>query len=158
MKCLFLKYHEVIAYLFWGVMTTLVNWATYAGLKHAFPEGVFLQNAAAWCVSVAVAFVVNKVRVFGSGSWEISLVWRELVKFVLSRAATGAIEIFGIPLLVRIGFDASLSGMTARIFSLPEGLITEGMISKIIISIIVVILNYVFSKLIVFRGAENRVH
>ena len=60
------------------------------------------------------------------------------IKFVGARLATGAIEILGLPLLYYIGMKQSLFGV-------------EGFMAKIVVSVVVVLLNYVFSKLFIFR-------
>ena len=69
---------------------------------------------------------------------EMRFVCQELIKFVGARLATGAIEILGLPLLYYIGMKQSLFGV-------------EGFVAKIVVSVVVVLLNYVFSKLFIFR-------
>ena len=150
-RALFEKYREIIAYLFWGVMTTLVSWLSYALFEfifHAVPGTLFgvalsiqLANILSWICAVLFAYVTNKLWVFESKSWEAAVVWPELVKFISARAATGVLEIAGVPLLVRLGLDQTLLGR-------------EGFAAKILVSIVVIILNYVLSKLVVFR--KNR--
>ena len=149
---LLVKYREIIAYLFWGVMTTVVSWLTYmlfslvfrgaSGQIHALggsvPASVVLANALSWVCAVAFAFVVNKLRVFRSPSWEKSVVWPELWKFVASRAATGVLELVGVPAAVALGLNGTLLGV-------------EGMLAKVIVTFIVIVLNYVLSKLFIFR-------
>lgn len=146
-KNLIFKYKEIIMYLIMGVATTFVNWAVYAvaittihtGVKiNTFDFDLLVSNVIAWIISVIFAYVTNKIFVFESHSWQISFVIREFILFVSARLLTGAIEIFGLPFLVGLGLDGKIFGI-------------EGMVSKILISIIVVILNYIFSKLIIFK-------
>lgn len=142
------RYREIIAYLFWGVMTTLVSWLSYALfelLLHAVPGELFgvalsiqLANILSWICAVLFAYVTNKLWVFESRSWELSLVWPEFIKFLSARAATGVLEVVGVPLLVRLGLDQTLFGR-------------EGFVAKILVSVVVIVLNYILSKLIVFR-------
>jgi len=149
---LFEKYREIISYLFWGVMTTLVSWATYALFELIFHNirgelfgvalSIQLANVLSWVCAVLFAYVTNKLWVFGSKSWEPSVVWPELLKFLSARAATGVLEVVGVPLLVRLGLNQTLLGR-------------EGFGAKILVSIIVIILNYVLSKLVVFRKKKN---
>lgn len=97
-----------------------------------------ISNCIAWLVAVLFAFITNKVFVFESKNMEMRFVCRELIKFVGARLATGAIEILGLPLLYYIGMKQSLFGV-------------EGFVAKIVVSVVVVLLNYVFSKLFIFR-------
>lgn len=144
-KDLYRKYKEVVDYLFWGVMTTLVSWCTFALFSVAF--GSFIRNAvisstAANALSivcaVAFAYVTNKLWVFGSKSCDRSVVLPELAKFLSARAVTAVVEMAGVPLLIAMGLGISVFGI-------------EGMVAKIIVSVVVVILNYIFSKLFVFK-------
>ena len=129
---------EVISYLFWGVVTTVVNWGTYAVCAKYLNLSIVLSNAVAWVVAVAVAYVSNKLWVFKSKSWELPLVIRELGMFLSARIATGAMEIVAVPALVKLGLTAQIGGV-------------KGGVSKVLVSVLVVILNYVFSKLLIFR-------
>ena len=141
-KEIFFKYKETIMYLIMGVATTIVNWASYAifirvlsGAEHK----VFISNTIAWVLGVIFAYVTNKIFVFESYNWELKYVVKEVFLFVSARAITGLIEIVGVPFLVdTLKFDAELFG-------------TKGMMAKVCISVIVIILNYVFSKLFVFK-------
>ncbi len=142
-----MKYKEIILYLIMGVGTTVVSWVCYAifvsvfSINHTvfgFNIDVLVSNALAWICSVAFAFITNKILVFESYSWKLKFVIKELLLFISARIITGIIEILGVPFLVGIGLDQTIFGI-------------EGMLSKVLVSIIVVILNYVFSKLFVFR-------
>lgn len=129
---------EIFSYIFFGVMTTVVNWVVYTALVKGAGAGITVSNTLAWIAAVIFAFVTNKLWVFESKSFKPSVVSREFVSFIASRAVTGALEIFGVPLLVKLGLDQKIFGI-------------DGAISKIIVSVAVIILNYVFSKIIVFR-------
>ena len=140
--------NEIISYLFWGVMTTVVSWGSYA-IFSLILDGLFseeisitIANILSWICAVAFAFVTNKIWVFNSRSWEPGIWWPELVKFVLARLATGVLEMVAVPLAHIIGLDFPVFGI-------------KGMGAKIIISVIVVILNYVFSKFLVFDKKEK---
>jgi putative flippase GtrA len=154
---LYRKYYEVIAYLFWGVMCTFVSFGTYAlfirlfrGMKKSvfylfgseFAWNIFLATALSWLCAVSFAFVTNKLRVFRSPSWAPRVVFPELFKFFGARIVTGILEIVGVPLLVALGMNQVLFH-------------TEGFLAKIVINVIVIILNYVFSKLFVFREEKK---
>lgn len=136
-KDLFIKYKEVIMYLIFGVATTLVNWIVYSLLMKTSVINMTVSNAIAWFMAVVFAYITNKIFVFESKSWNPAEVWKEVVKFFGARIATGVIEIGGLPLLYYIGVKQSIFGV-------------EGFLAKILVSVIVVILNYVFSKIFVF--------
>lgn len=147
------KYHEIISYLFWGVMTTVVSWGTYSIFALLF-QGmesdidlfdlkmslvVLIANVLSWVLAILFAFVTNKIWVFQSKSWNRQIVLPEFGKFVSARAVTGVLEIVLVPLLVGIGLNQTILGI-------------EGMAAKVIVSVLVVVLNYIFSKLFIFKG------
>lgn len=142
-KNLFIKYKEIIMYLIFGVLTTAVNWVVYSLLVKLCGVNITVSNIIAWFASVIFAFVTNKIWVFESKSWEIKLAFKEFCSFVASRLATGVIEWVGLPLLVKLGVDQTIFGI-------------EGFVAKVVVSVIVVILNYVFSKLITFRTKKEQ--
>lgn len=152
LKDLFIKYKEIIMYLIMGGATTVVNWVVYAGSVSilnewdaaigSFKLNVLVANVLAWVLAVIFAYVTNKIFVFESYSWEPTFVIKELFLFVTARLATGLLEIFGVPFLVGLGFDQTIFGI-------------EGMVCKLAVSVIVVILNYVFSKLVIFKKEEK---
>ena len=130
-------YKEAIDYLFWGGMTTVVSWGTYS-LFVLLGASIFWGNALSWVCAVLFAFVTNKLWVFQSKSWEGSVLFPELGKFLSSRVATGIFEMIAVPALVAIGLNQTIFGI-------------DGMVSKVLVSIAVVILNYILSKLFVFK-------
>ena len=129
---------EIISYLFFGVMTTAVNWVVYTAFVKFLGVNITVSNAVAWIAAVIFAYFTNKIFVFESKSFKPLTLLKELVSFIAARALTGVIEIFGTPLLVKIGLSQKLFGI-------------DGAVAKIIISVIVIILNYVFSKILIFR-------
>ena len=152
MKKLFIKYEEIIVYVFFGVLATIVSWGSYAIFERYIHLSVMLSSVLSWIIAMLFAFFTNKVWVFKSKSFEIKLVTKEFFAFAASRGVTGVIEVFGVPLLERAGFDSIFIKL---VYSLHldsiDVLLTRGLYSKIVLSVIVVVLNYVFSKLIVFR-------
>lgn len=138
-----MKRKEIIMYLIMGVATTIVSWASYSVFVMTLPidhaKGkVLLANILSWILAVLFAYVTNKVWVFESRSWKPSYVVKEFIRFVSARLFTGVLEVVGVPLLMACGLDQSILGI-------------EGMLSKIIVSVVVVILNYVLSKLLIFQ-------
>ena len=65
-RALLQKHREIVSYVFWGVMTTLVNYAAYLLLTGGLHIHYLAGNAAAWAVSVLFAYFVNKLFVFES--------------------------------------------------------------------------------------------
>ena len=127
---------EVISYLIFGVLTTLVNWVVYAAMVKVHID-YRIATAAAWAVSVLFAFIVNKIFVFQSYNLRPAYVMKEITSFVACRAVSGVMEMgFMIVMVSWIHMDEY--------------------ISKIAVSVIVVIVNYVFSKLFIFRKSEEK--
>ncbi len=138
MKALFEKYREIIVYLITGVLTTILNWACYGLGVSIFHWPVFTANLVAWIVAVIFAYVTNKIFVFQSPDWSPVFVAKEAAMFTSGRIITGLLEIVAVPLLVSLGLRQAVFGV-------------EGMFAKVLVSVIVTILNYVFSKWLVFR-------
>ena len=132
MKDFLKKYWDILSYLFFGVLTTLVNYAVYLPLYNFCHFSATLSNAVAWVVAVAFAFLTNKPLVFGSHDWSAKVVLPELAKFVGCRIGSGLAE-------------------TAIIFIAVDLLRWDGNLWKIFTSVLVVILNYIGSKLLVFK-------
>ena len=131
---------EVISYLFFGVMTTVVNFVIFGIFKDKM--SVLIANAIAWVGAVAFAFVTNKLFVFESKSWKPNVLLKELPTFVGARLLTLGLEEAGLLVLIEwLHLDTVLT--------LP--FIGGEMIIKIIISVVVVVLNYVFSKVLIFK-------
>ena len=140
-RVLFEKYREIIMYLIFGVLTTLVSLLSYSLVIKLFPLSITEASAISWVVAVSFAFITNKLFVFESRSRKASTVFREVLTFFAARVISGVVEIFLPEFLFKIGLSFSLFGV-------------KGLVSKIIVNIIVIILNYIFSKLFVFRKGE----
>ena len=150
------KYREVISYLFWGIMTTVVSWVTYGIFVSvininntniamvSLPLNVLIANIFSWVCAIVFAFTTNKFWVFCSKSGKVSVFVPELVRFVSARAVTGILEIIAVPLLVGIGMNQNIIGI-------------EGALAKVIVSVVVIILNYIFSKMFVFNVDKKNI-
>lgn len=126
------KYYDILAYLFFGVLTTVVNYIVYLPCYNLLHIPAALSNMIAWVAAVAFAYLTNKPFVFKSYDWSAKTVVPELTKFVGSRFFSGALE-------------------TGIIFVTVDLLLWNGNIMKLFTSVLVVILNYVASKLLVFK-------
>ncbi len=133
------RYQEIISYLFWGGMTTVVSWGSYALFNGICHLGVMFSNCLSWICAIVFAYFTNKLWVFKSKSWKGKVLWREAGLFLSARIVTGLFEIVLVPLLVVLGMDQKIGGI-------------EGALSKVVVSIAVVILNYICSKLVIFKN------
>lgn len=130
------KYREIIVYLIVGVMTTVVSWAAkflfnfifYAGTAHPTATQNLVLSIVNWVAGVAFAYPTNRRFVFESKDPNIL---PECTKFVLSRVSTLILDAVVMQILVAIGLDLY--------------------IATLISAVLVVIANYVFSKVFVFR-------
>ena len=136
-KAIFQKYREQIMYLIFGGLTTIINWLVYV-LLVTVGQDIEVTNVIAWLVAVLFAYVTNRAFVFQCKATNKKEVFKEFVRFFGSRVATGIVEIVGFPVLYRIGLNQELLGI-------------DGFLAKITVSVAVIILNYVCSKVIVFR-------
>ena len=136
------RYREIIMYLVFGLATTGVNWIIYTLFTLTGAE-MTVSNAAAWIGAVVFSFITNKLFVFKSTSLKLKVVLKEGFAFLGSRIITGIMEIAGPTLIFNLGFTWSpleINGFGAKLF----------------ISIFVIVLNYVFSKLAVFKKEQKQ--
>lgn len=129
---LVVKYWDVVSYLFFGVCTTIVNYLIYIPCYNFWGMSATVSNMIAWVVAVAFAYLTNKPFVFKSHDWSAKTVVPELTKFIGCRVGSGAAE-------------------TLILFLAVDLLGWNGNIWKLLTQIMVVILNYIGSKLLVFR-------
>ena len=127
------KYYDILSYLFFGVLTTAVNYIVYLPCYNIWGLSASVSNVIAWVVAVAFAYLTNKPFVFRSHDWSAKTVVPELTKFVGCRLGSGALE-------------------TAVIFVTVDLLSWNGNVMKLITSVIVIIVNYLASKLLAFRN------
>ena len=156
---------EIVTYIFFGVMTTAVNFITFYLVKKLFIsigwDGVFNAvfaagsgsfqkiveifsdgsdyldaNLIAWVVGVIFAFVTNKLWVFESKSWKPSVAGKEFAGFMGARVFSFAVEMLFMFVMVTL-------------------LEWNEFVAKILVGIVVIIINYIFSKLIIFRKKKD---
>ena len=149
------RYKEIIMYIVFGVLTTLVSWGTYILFENAMGMTVFWANILSWICAVSFAYITNKLWVFESKSFKPSVLAKEIISFVASRGITGVIEIVCVPLLAKWGFDNIFFALFESLEVSAKVLYTDGLYSKIVVAVIVVILNYIFSKLFVFKNKKD---
>ena len=125
---LYKKYEEVIKYLIFGVLTTFVSIASYALFTRLAHIDIYVSNVLSWIVAVTFAFITNKIYVFKSSG----KAFNEVFKFYTSRLVSLGIELIMMYILVNV-------------------IHINDMISKVIVQFIVIVLNYIFSKIFVFK-------
>ena len=133
LKFLFHTYYDILAYLVFGVLTTVVNYLVYLPCYNLLGMKAVVSNVIAWAVAVIFAYVTNKPFVFHSHDWSAKTVVPEFSKFVGCRVASGAME----SLIILVSVD--ILGWNGNVW-------------KLLTSVLVVILNYIGSKLLVFRN------
>lgn len=132
LRSLLVKYWDILTYLVFGVLTTVVNYAVYLPVYNFCGISAAVSNMIAWVAAVAFAFLTNKPFVFHSHDWSAQTVLPELTKFVSCRIASGALE-------------------TVILFLSVDCMNWNGNIWKLVTQVLVIIINYVGSKLLVFR-------
>lgn len=121
--------NEIISYIIFGILTTLVNILVYFFFESVCDINYLISNIIAWFISVLFAYITNRIFVFESKNTDIV---KEIVLFYSGRLFSGVVD-------------------TALMYLFIDILTVNDFISKIVIQIIVVILNYLISKGIVFK-------
>jgi putative flippase GtrA len=165
MKELFNKYREIIMYLIFGVLTTVVGFGTYflimAGAEHllhlpmdnetsvTYVTVYVIAQVIQWIAAVLFAFFTNRKWVFTEADRSKGSFWRQLVLFAGSRVAS---------FLLDLGVTYGCTLLLALWIVTPPVILgialTPGIIAKLIAAFLVIIANYVLSKLLVFRKAK----
>lgn len=123
---------ELVTYLFAGVATTLVNYIVYCLVRFGLGVSLELSNICAWLVAVAFGYAVNKACVFHTHCASVTELLREAGSFFAMR-------------LISLGVETLLLKLLVQVLGLNEP------VMKLLTNIVVIILNYVFSKLFIFK-------
>lgn len=129
MRSLFNKYAHILSYLFWGVMTTLISLVSFALFISVWDINYQISNVLSWIISVTFAFFVNKYFVFHSKHSDLKTLLKEGLTFYGARLGTLGMEI----VVLWIGV------------SVLQG---DAMLWKLIVQVLILVANYVASKLI----------
>lgn len=132
MKNLYKKYHQWVDYIFVGVLTTIVNFAVFFLFDTVIGISYLIANALSIIVAILFAFYMNKKFVFKSNSADFKGLLKEFALFAGFRLSSGLYDMLSMWVLVAF-------------FHLNTN------VSKILTEVVVVLLNYAFSKFIVFR-------
>ena len=122
---------ETISYLIFGVLTTIINYVVFEICQFANIH-YLIGTAIAWALAVMFAYITNKLFVFESKSWKKEVVIKELTSFVACRVISGL-------------FDLGFMALAVELLSMNKS------IAKLLSNVFVVIANYVFSKLFIFK-------
>ena len=136
------KYEEIIAYLIVGGMTTVVSWAAkfianallFENTMYPTPMENFVLSTINWTAGVIFAYFTNRKFVFKSHEPML----KEIPKFVLSRVSTYILDIVVMQVFTAIGIHL--------------------MVATVISAVLVIIGNYIFSKLFVFNDKNKEQH
>ncbi len=145
-KELILKYKELIIYVLFGGLTTVVNLSVFALFSKLLGnERYLITNVIAWFAAVSFSYVTNKIWVFESKKWALNILLKEIASFFAARVLTLGIEEAGLYFFVDI---LSFSEISFEIFSFNIG---GELIAKGLIAVVVVVINYIISKLVIFK-------
>ncbi|MBR2001163.1 MAG: GtrA family protein [Firmicutes bacterium] len=126
------KQSELISYAIFGVATTVVSMVVYGVCNSAFEMHYLISNIVSWVIAVAFAYITNKMFVFKTRGMGFAQLKREITLFVSARLASLGIEELGLFILI--------------------GLIGWGeILAKLVMQVVVIVLNYIFSKLVIFK-------
>lgn len=130
------QYEAALLYVVFGVLTTIINVVAYMVCYNTLGMPNLVANAIAWFLAIVVAFITNKLWVFNSKSLHASTIIPEFIKFLVARLATGALDMA----IMFAGVDAA---------HLDPALI------KVVSNVVVIVLNFVLSKLYIFKDAHR---
>lgn len=131
-KELIKKYEEIIKYLIIGVLTTAINYVIFAILVKLIDVDIHISNIIAWCISVIFAYFTNKLFVFESKSFKLNIITKEIITFGLARVFSLVLEEIILYVFVNL-------------------LNMNELVIKLIANIIVIVVNYIISKFIIFK-------
>ena len=125
-------YKDAIPYIFFGVCTTLVNMIVYWLCAHVFLFSVMISTIVAWILSVLFAYVTNRKYVFHSVVNGLEEIAKEVISFFSCRLLTGGIDLL-------------------CMFVFVDVLQMNDLFIKVVANVLVIVLNYVASKLFIFK-------
>lgn len=132
-KELYVKYKELINYIVFGGLSTVVNFVSYYISAKIINIDEVISSGISWFCAVTFAYITNKIWVFESKTDTKKDFFKEMIKFYIARVASG--------LLCDVGTFA----LMIKVLQIND------IIAKVVTQIMVIIVNYIFSKLIIFR-------
>ena len=144
---------EVFSYLFFGVCTTVVNIVVFQFCCSAIGLHALISNIIAWIFAVAFAYITNRIFVFHSREKSLRGIAREAGTFVGARLFSLLVDEIIIWLMVSVMGYIAIERLIADILSCPLK-DAKSLFAKICSNVVVVILNYVLSKMIIFKKGK----
>lgn len=135
LKEIYIKYKEIILYVIFGGLTTVINYAIYAFMV-LLKIDIYTSNITAWVGAVLFAYLTNRKMVFNSEANGKKSIIIEILSFYGARVFSLAVETGLLFVCV------SLMGMNEWI-------------TKLVLQVVVIVLNYIFSKFLVFRKKKK---
>ena len=130
---LYFNHKEVINYLIFGALCTVVNFATYFLFAKILLVEEVTSSGLSWFFAVLFAYITNKLFVFESKTNTKKEFFKEITSFFLARILSGIL------------CDVGTFALMVKVFKIND------MISKIVTQVMVIIVNYLFSKLFIFK-------
>lgn len=132
-KELYNKYKEVINYLIFGVLATIVNFVSYYISARIFNIDEVVSSGISWFLSVLFAYITNRIFVFESRKSGVKEIIKEMVSFFLARVLSGIL------------CDVGTFALMVKVLHIND------IFAKVVTQVMVVVVNYVFSKVFIFR-------
>jgi len=139
-KSLYNKYEEIISYLFFGVLTTIVSFGSYLIFANVFFPNktdldIQIANVLSWVCAVTFAYITNRIWVFKSKTKGKAKI-KEIFEFTLARIASLIVDM-------------------AMMYILYSLIHMNDTIAKIIVQFVIVAMNYILSKVIIFKKVDE---
>lgn len=136
-KALYRNYKEIINYLVFGVLATVVNFVSYYIFARIIGIDEVISSGLSWFASVLFAYITNKLFVFDSKTVTKKELIKECISFFLARVLSGIL------------CDVGTFAVMVKVFKIND------IIAKIVTQVMVVIVNYIFSKFIIFKNNKK---
>ncbi len=136
-KELYEKYKEVIHYLIFGGLSTVVNFVSYFIFARIIGIEEIISSGLSWFCSVLFAYITNKLFVFESKTDTKKAFFKEMISFFLARIVSGIL------------CDVGTFALMVKVFHIND------IIAKIVTQVMVIVVNYVFSKLFIFKKKKE---
>lgn len=132
----YLEYKEIFSYLIFGGLSTIVNFITYYISARIFVIDEVASSGISWFCAVMFAYITNKTFVFDSKTDTVQSFLKEIISFFMARIVSGIL------------CDVGTFALMVKVLNIND------IFAKVVTQIMVVIVNYVFSKLIIFRKSK----
>lgn len=137
-KELYLKYKEIVNYLVFGVLATLVNFVSYFICARILHIDEVISSGISWFCAVLFAYFTNRIFVFESKESGIKSILKEMLAFFLARVLSG------------ITCDVGTFALMVKVLNIND------IVSKIVTQVMVVVMNYVLSKFVIFKNSKDK--